>query len=47
MVNKQLKYTYFPVSQEVKGMKFGQLIEHNMRNIIHKMWWGNYSQTLL
>ena len=31
-------------------MKFDQLIEHNMRNIfleiMQKMWWKNYSQTL-
>ena len=32
-------------------MKFGQLIEYNMRNIflkkiLYKMWWRNYSQTL-
>ena len=33
MVNKQLQYTYCPISHEVKAMKFGQLIEYNMRNI--------------
>ena len=37
MVNKQLQYTYCPISQEVKATnqarKFGQLIEYNMRNI--------------
>ena len=25
--------TYYPISQEVKTLKFGQSIEHNMRNI--------------
>ena len=34
---KQLQCTYCPISQEVKAtnqaMKFGQLIEYNMRNI--------------
>ena len=35
-----------------KTMKFGQLIEYNMRKIfvtkiIHKKWWRNYSQTLI
>ena len=31
-VNKQLQYTYFPISQEVKviKMKFGQLMAYNM-----------------
>ena len=33
MVNKQLQYTYCPISHEVKAMTFGQLIEYNMRNI--------------
>ena len=33
MINKQLQYTYCPISHEVKAMKFGQLIEYNMRNI--------------
>ena len=33
MLNKQFQYTYCPISQEVKTMKFGQLIEYNMRNI--------------
>ena len=38
-------------SKGVQKMKFGALIEHNMRNIffenvIHKIWWKNYSQTL-
>ena len=36
LVNKQLEYTYFPISQKVKGkqtIKLSQLIEHNMRNI--------------
>ena len=35
LVNKQLQYTYCPISGE-KGnqtMKFGQLMEYNMRNI--------------
>ena len=31
-------------------MKFGQLLEYNMKNIslekIRKMWWRKYSQTL-
>ena len=38
MVNKQLYYIYYPISQEIKvinqTMKFGQLIEYNMRNTI-------------
>ena len=34
-----------------KTMKFGQLIEYNMRKIfvtkiIHKKWWRNYSHAL-
>ena len=37
-------------SKDKQTMKFGQLIEYNMRNnflgIIHKMWWRNYSHTL-
>ena len=33
LVNKQLQYIYFPISHELKAMKFGQLIEHNKRNI--------------
>ena len=36
LLSKQLQYTYCPISQEVKTiqtMKFGQLIEYNMRNI--------------
>ena len=36
-VNKRLHYIYFPISQAVKTtnqtIKFGQLIEYNMRNI--------------
>ena len=39
LVNKQLQYTYYPISQEVKTtrkMKFGQLIEYNMKNILVK-----------
>ena len=44
-----------PDTSRSKGnqtMKFGQLMTwHDMKNIflekvIHKMWWGNYSQTL-
>ena len=34
--NKQLQYPYCPISQKVKTnqtMKFGQLIEYDMRNI--------------
>ena len=31
--NKELQYTYCQISPEVKIMKFGQLIEYNMRNI--------------
>ena len=47
----QLQYTYWPISQEVKVMIFGQLIESNVRNIslwkiIHKMPWRYYSQIL-
>ena len=35
-----------------QAMKFGRLIEYNMRNIflekiIHKTWWRSWSQTLL
>ena len=37
---KQLQYTYCPISQEVKAtnqtMKFRQLIEYNMKNIFLK-----------
>ena len=34
MENKQFQYTYCPISQEDNyTMKFGELIEHNMRNI--------------
>ena len=39
MVNKQLQYTYRPISQEVKDnqvMKFGQLIEYNTRKVLLK-----------
>ena len=28
-----MQYTYFPISQEVQTMKFGQLIEYNMKNV--------------
>ena len=31
---KQLQYTYCPKSQEVKTVKFGHLIEYNMRTIV-------------
>ena len=34
MVNKKVQYRYFPISQKSTGnqtMKFGQLIEYNMR----------------
>ena len=35
--NKKLQYKYCRISQEVKtnklGMKFGHLVEYNMRNI--------------
>ena len=35
LVNKQLQYTYCPISHEGKQtMKLGQLIEYNKRNII-------------
>ena len=39
------------MSKGNQTMKFGQLIEYNMKNlfiekVIHKMWWRNYSQTL-
>ena len=33
MGNKQLQYTYCSISQGVKIMKFGQLIEYNIRTI--------------
>ena len=34
MVNKQLQYTYCPISQDVKAIaKFGELIQYDMRNI--------------
>ena len=40
LVNKQLQYTYLPISHEIKthsgiseSMEFDQLIEHNLRNI--------------
>ena len=26
-------YTYYPISQEVKAIKYGQLIEYKIRNI--------------
>ena len=32
MFNKQSQYTYQPISQEVKAMNFGQIVECNMRN---------------
>ena len=28
-----MQYTYFPIPQEVQTMKFGQLIEYNMKNV--------------
>ena len=32
-------------SKENQTIKFGQLIEYNMKyTIIHEMWWRNYSQ---
>ena len=37
LVKKQLQYTYFPISHEVKGnqiMKFGQLKENHKKNIL-------------
>ena len=36
MVNKQLQYTYCPISHKVEGeqaLKFGQLVEYKKRNI--------------
>ena len=37
-------------SKSNQTMKFGQLIEHNMKHfcwkIIHKMWWRNFFQTV-
>ena len=38
LVNKQLQYTYCPISQEVKAIKavFGQLIEYNKRKFFFK-----------
>ena len=37
-------------SKSNQTMKFGQLIEYNMKHfswkIMHKIWWKNYSQTL-
>ena len=37
-------------SKDNRAIKFGQLIEYNMRNIfleiIHKMWWRKYSKDL-
>ena len=33
MVNKQLYYTYWQISKDNQTMKFGLLIECNMRNI--------------
>ena len=37
-------------SKSDQTMKFGQLIEYNMKHfswkIMHKIWWKNYSQTL-
>ena len=32
--NKQLQYTYFQISQEVKALKFGQPMKYNIRNIL-------------
>ena len=34
MVNKQLQYTYCPISHEVKAIKLGQLIEYNKKNCL-------------
>ena len=33
---KHLQYTYCPIFRKVKAMKFGQLIEYNLRNIFLK-----------
>ena len=35
-----------PRSKGDQLMKFGLLIEYNLRKIIHKMWWRNNCQTL-
>ena len=32
IANKQLQYTYCSISQEVKAIRQGQLIEYNVRN---------------
>ena len=47
MVKKELQYTYCPISQEEgnQKMKFGQLIEYNMRNIFLEKSFTNYFQT--
>ena len=49
LINKQLQYTCYPISQKIKTMTvtIGQLIEYNVRNVfLHKMWCINSSQTL-
>ena len=51
MVNKQLHYTYkltnISGSKGNQTMKFEQLIEHNLKNITHKIRRRNCSQTFL
>ena len=51
MVNKQLHYSYkltnISGSKGNQTMKFGQLIEYNLKNIIHKIRRRNCSQTFL
>ena len=32
MANKQLQYTYCPISHKVEALKFGQLVEYKRRN---------------
>ena len=44
LVNKQLQYTYCPISQDVKSnqtLKFDQSIEYNMRNIFVEKSYAN------
>ena len=49
--SQKLQYTYLPISQEVKTMKFGQLIEYNReilflknhtQNVVEKLFPGPF-----
>ena len=50
--SQKSSFSIFLILKGLKTMKFGQLIECNMRNsffwkIIHKIWWRSLSQTLI